>query len=229
VLFVDEREAESYGKFAPRDRLWLHAPTTTIGQVRALAVEHCPDECLVMLDDDFRCVRPLVGDRRAKITDPDAIRQIIENGLLVARDLGLSVFAWNRNPNPVMFQPFSPFGFVGPACGAFGVIGKKFTFDRALIHGEDCDFTLRALQAERIILCDNRYYFDFGPIGSSKGGLQGIRTDERIARDIEKLERRWGAHLSLSDRAGSQNWRGGKGKTGMKIRVQRRNPLAKSG
>jgi hypothetical protein len=220
VVCIDDRERDDYAAVTPASQLLLHPPTETIGEVRQWILDEIPGP-VVMIDDDLRDVRPMVGVKRKPITDPDVIRVIIENGVRCATDLGLHLFSWNRNPVPMYFQPNNPIEFAGPCAGAFGVIGRKFRFDTSLIHGEDCDLTMQALLRDRVVLIDNRFYWQFGPVHQGEGGLQQIRTHEKIKADIDKLRKRWGSYLVLDAKPGSQAHRKRSRALSMSIRVKR--------
>ena len=223
TLCVDEREREAYAQ-VPADRIIWHRPTRTIGEVRQWVLDNVRAECVVMVDDDLKGVRPMVGTKRKAITDPADIAAIIENGARVAAELGKSVYCWNRNPNPMWFAPHDPFHMVAPVAGAFGVIGRRLRFDPSLSDGEDVDFCLSALLHDRVVIADNRFYFDFGSVMAGAGGLQTVRTQELMLADRRKLEERWGQYVSLigkptAGRAGKKVATRG---MRMSIRVKRR-------
>lgn len=222
-LYVGEPESAYYRAGNPGIEVATHPGLPTIGAIRQFILDHSPEDCVVMLDDDLKCVRPVLGLRRKAIHEPAAIMKIIENGMVCARDLGISLFSWNRNPNGGFLQPHDPLGIAQPCAGCFGIIGRKLRFDETLQHGEDMDITLQGLMVDRIVLQDRRFYFDFGLVGAGNGGLQGVRSQEKIDADIEVLTKRWGPHLELKGRPRSQHFKKGTVRSrSASIRVRRR-------
>lgn len=217
-VFVDEREAESYARFG--DRLVLHPGLKTISAIRQFMLDRIETDCVVMMDDDLIGVAPLVGVSRKPIRRADEVERVILSLALCARDSDAKAFGWNRNANPGFMRMHDPFHLVAPLAGAFGIIGRDIRFDTALIHGQDVDFTLKQILENRIVLADLRYYFDFGPVGGGTGGLQDVRTRERIMDNIATLERRWGKYLELSGKQAGFHGAGTKNFC-MRIRVPR--------
>jgi len=218
IVCVDEREHLEYRKAIPVKKLWLHAPTGTLGEVRQWVLDNSQEEAVVMIDDDFRCVRTLVGRRTRKIVDPGAILQIIENGINVAADLGIHLFGWNRCVMLRQFYAYDPLSFGALASGAWGVVGREHAVDVRLNLAESLDLTLTNLLENRIVLHDRRFYFDCGPTWKGTGGLQGIRTSTTEGQEKEWMAEKWGQYVSMERKLQS-------GGTGMSIRVQRRCSL----
>ena len=185
----------------PADRLIIHPPTETLGQVREWIVQNTPQHCVVQVDDDFTGVRPRIGLRRKKLIDPVAITSILVSGYQICNDLGLSAFYYAPNPNPSAFSPMEPIKLTAPMCGVFGILGKRLHFDKSLIHGEDCDFLMKVLLRDRVAYCDDRVCFDTGGMMHIPGGLQAMRTDAIMKNDVAKLKDRWGPHLLIQKKS----------------------------
>jgi len=217
-ICVDEREEAEYRQVVPAKRLWLHAPTETLGEVRQWVLDNAPEESVVMVDDDFKWVRTLVGRRTRKIVEPGAILQIIENGITVSADLGIHLFGWQRNANPRDFYGYDPLSFVAVASAAWGVVGREHAVDVRLNLAESLDLTLTNLLENRIVYHDRRFYFDCGPRWKGAGGLQGIRTSDTEGDEKKWMDEKWGQYVSMDQKLKS-------GGTGMSIRVQRRCQL----
>jgi glycosyltransferase involved in cell wall biosynthesis len=225
-IFVDEREFDAYAARIDKSRIVTHPPTDGFVAVRRAMIEMRRTEAIVMIDDDFREVISLVGRRPRKITDPCAILQLIENGVNIACDLDIGMYVWNRNANPMQFFAADPFGLVGPASGAIVYRGdKNIKPDARLKNYADLDWTLQLLMSDRIVLCERRYYFNFGKVWGGAGGSQGTRTSESEEADRKLLARKWKHYLVFGT--------GGKGKItakktvlGMSVRVSRKSSLA---
>lgn len=137
------------------------------------------------------------------------------------------MFCWNRSAHPAAFRPHDPLHLTAPIAGAFGIGGKDCIPDSRLTAYEDVDLSLQALLRHRVILCDNRYYWDFGRCWHGRGGNQGIRTSNSDMRDREILRGRWGPYLEVGTTGNKRNPVFGKSNVfGMKVRVTRRSPVA---
>jgi len=220
TVTVDEREADDYAPHVPADRLLLHAPTETLGQVRQWVLDHREAEAVVMIDDDFRAVVAMPGRKPRRIVEPAAILRIVENAVDVAADLGVALFCWSRMPNPLQFCGHAPASLAALASNAWGVVGREFAVDKALNLCESVDLTLQNLLHRRIVWQDRRFYFDCGGVWAGQGGLQGVRTSDGEAAERRRMARRWGPYLELE--AAKKG-----GTTGMSIRVQRQSALGK--
>lgn len=225
-IFVDERELDDYARHIDKAKIVTHPPTEGFVAVRRAMIEQRSKEAVVMIDDDFRSVISMVGRRPKRITDAGAILQLIENGVNIACDLNISMYVWNRNANPMQFFAADPFGLVGPASGGIVYRGSKDCKpDSRLKNYADLDWTLQLLLTDRVVLCERKYYFDFGKVWGGAGGSQGTRTSESEEADRKLLGRKWGGYLVFGT--------GGKGKIsakktvlGMSVRVSRKSSLA---
>jgi len=225
-LFVDEREKDEYAAAVPDGTAIItHPPTTGIVEVRTLAIQQNKARGLIMVDDDLKAIISIVGRRSRKIVQPASILRIIDNGFRVADDLGLKLFGWNRNPNPMQFFATDPFGWVGPVAGIIGMIGNEYIPDRRLSNYEYVDMTMQCLLKDRVVMCDRRYYFDFGRVWKGVGGLQGVRTSDSEERDRAFISRKWGryANVGMSNNATRTKT---SASTGMQIRVLRKSQIA---
>ena len=216
-ITVAESEVDAYRQVVPKRRLIPHPEIDSHGELRLWMLEHCATEVLVMVDDDLEQVVSMVGRRPRAITEPAAIRRIVENAIAVCADLGIKGFGWNRVANPMTFKGHDPFSFTAPLAGAYGVIGKDLKFDKTVYFHEDLDLSLKMLERHRVVFVDNRFYWDFGGDRDGPGGLQGVRTGKLVAKSWERLKRRWGSSVDRPVKA--------RGTPGMSIKVRRRNPL----
>jgi len=216
LVCVDESEVAEYEK--AEVKVLPHPKLPNIAHIRRWILQNVKGP-VCMIDDDLRAVNCLIGRRVRRTTDAGAILQIILNGYHVAKDLGLAVFCWQRNANPMQLNAADPFGLVIPSAGAFGVIGRDVRFDTRLERGEDIDLTMQSLMKHRITWCDRRFYFDFGPVFTGKGGNQGVRTGDENEANTKLLKEKWGQYISV-DSAKER------GSLNMAIRVKRRSAIA---
>jgi len=214
IIAVHESEVDDYKTSAPQITLMAHSIKGNIGAIRNEILKKVPSECVIFCDDDLKWMWCMTGQRQRKTTDAEAIRQVIENALQCSLDLGIELFSFSRNRDPLQYFANRPFNLTGPSCRIFGIIGRRFKFDESLEWGEDIDMTLQHLLENRITLHDFRYYFDFGGVGEGAGGLQGKRTSDGRIRSVKLLSEKWGKHLNMEKRL--------KETSGMSIRVNRR-------
>lgn len=197
TVLVHESEREDYLKFVPEEQLATH-DKLGISRIRQYALDCFPDETIVFIDDDFKGVRSLVGERPSGYADAESIKQIVENAVNTSKDLGIDLFYWNRIANPMQFNGGNPFYFcAGYAGGAFGVNRRLLSFDQNLSEREDVDITLLSLLKNRKVLIDNRLYFQFGNVNQGTGGLQGLRSSEATTANNAYMKRKWGKWITL--------------------------------
>lgn len=203
IIVVDEAEAEDYERamdglpFENPKPLRVHPGLPRLGAIRQWILDTFEEEGIVQIDDDLQYMDCVVGNKKRIIRDPHAIRRIIENTFVCARDLNLPVFTWYRTRNTMHFKGNDPFGFTGPLSSAWGVVGRRVKIDAGLTSRNDAEVTMRVLREHRIILIDQRFYFYVGKIWSGQGGLQGMRTQEIDERERAMLKRTWGKYLKI--------------------------------
>jgi hypothetical protein len=91
------------------------------------------------------------------------------------------------------------------------------------MHGRaDFDWTMQTLLEDRCIYADIRFYFDFGPIYSGRGGSVGLITPEVFEASSRALKARWGGCLSFK----APGYVKKREVTAMSIRVSRTNNRA---
>ena len=75
---------------------------------------------------------------------------------------------------------------------------RDYRFDETLFSHEDNDYVLQVLlgNQDRFVFVDNRFFFEFD-YKNNKGGLQSIRTRERVAADENHLVEKWGPWVSM--------------------------------
>ena len=224
---VAKSEAADYSAVVPSGQLLLHDDLPNLVAIRNWLNETIQEDCLVQIDDDLRCVFSQVGKRR-KITDPDSIRDIIENSAQIASDLDIGVFCWNRTQNTIICDPiFQPIRFVMPMSSSFGLRGqaRERQFDPDFAGRADFDFTLTTLLEDRILYADCRFYFNHGRMFSGLGGNVGLIGEADFRTATERLEAKWGRYLSTKK---PSYHKGRSNVQSMSIRVRRQNPLVSS-
>lgn len=224
LICVDERERDDYTSFVPKKQLVTHPKLVGLPRIHNWLLKAIDTPILFRVDDDFRRVIVMTGSERI-ITDSKEIRDIIENSAVNCRDLGLGVFCYTRQANPIILRPNEkPICPVHPVCSAFGVMNRaRYREMDQDLHGRaDVDYTLQTLLEDRLVYADCRFYFDFGPIGYGTGGTAGLLSDQDYKNASHLLFKRWGK--SLNDK--QTNLSKEKKSTPLRIAVKRVNTRA---
>lgn len=202
LICVDEREVGDYRRVVPSQQLITHPVTKNLSQVRNWIIQHIDGDCLVQVDDDFKQVVISDGMSRRVTKDPEDIQQIFVNAANICEDLGLGVFAFCRQPNPMVArQDEFPFRLAHPVSSTFGMLGsgRNRFFDERFIGRDDFDWTLRTLIEDRILFLENRFYFDHGPIYSGKGGNVGLIDRDSFVQSSSLLKQLYGSAVDFSE------------------------------
>lgn len=201
LIFVAEKEHEAYAKVVPKKQLVTHPNLVGLGKIRNFMCDTVKKEIIVFVDDDLNRVVAWTGQWYRVLSSED-VHYLIRSTATLATDAGLSIFGWSNFGRPTYLKHNKPISFKGPISRAFGLVGRKIRWDERLIGSVDTDATLQALMEERIILMDDRFYWDCGRILGNKGGLQSIRTSENRTRDIGIMRSKWGDCFCLQGNTG---------------------------
>jgi hypothetical protein len=199
---------------------------------------------VVEIDDDLIAVRAWSGEGSRhiwhRLTNPEDILQIIENGVQIAEDLDISAFGWGKNMNTAYIKAdHKPIVPVALVANAFGVRGKARhrRYDEEMIGRASVDWTLRTLLHDRCVMVDKRVFFDCGAIFGGTGGNAGIFTAKKYEVATKRLKDTWGAHVKFGGDIGKatsalKKDRNGKripnakGERQVSLRVKRQHPAA---
>ena len=213
TVVCHESEEKDYAKVA---RNVVCHDVKGICAIRQWVLDTFKEEMVVQLDDELKGITSLVGLKTRRIEDPEETLRILENTALATKDIGCSLFGFNRHSKPLYFSGISPFLFSGMiVCAVLGFVGRSLNFDETLVLNSDVDINMQALLQDRVYVCDTRYHFDFGQVNEQKGGLQGTRTEQLELQEQEKIVQKWGRYLSYK-----------KLKADPLFHVPRKNPLA---
>jgi len=225
VVYVHAAEQKDYAAVVPPNQLRTHP--VAVGGLPAVLnwiMDHETHPVLVTLDDDFQGIQSTTGSQRY-ITDPDEVLAIIENAARCCADLGLTTFCFSRTPNTTVIRPEErPIVPTQMVAGCRGVMGKaRHRKYRESMHGRaDLDWTMQTLLEDRCIYADIRFYFDFGPSYTGRGGSVGLITPEGFEGASRQLKERWGNCLSFK----APGYLKKRNVTTMSLRVKRTSPLA---
>jgi len=177
------------------------------------------------MDDDFVRIRSNAWVRPKWFTGPEAVDVVVQNAFIVLHDLDLPLYTWSGSANPKWHTHHDLFRFNRIALRAWAIYGTeandgKFPYrvGHKLKTGfDDSDLSLRVFMKDRIIIMDNRWFWDFGEELVNEGGLQGIRSKELKAPHEKVMKDMWGKYAVFNDRDGTRfNFR---------VNVERKSPL----
>lgn len=151
---------------------------------------------LFMADDDITALYALVGLHHRKITDPVAIRDVVDNAAQCCIDAKLSVFGFSVTKNPLHGKPTDPFELRMWTGSAWGVVGRPCAFDANLRRTDDLDFCLQVLCRDRALWVDRRFHFAHG-LFENAGGTAAHRGLEQIKDELAYLKRKWCRHITV--------------------------------
>ena len=216
TIVVHESEFKEYKEVLSTDKNLYTHKLDNIARIRQWILDEFKEECIVFVDDDLKFAQCHVGEKVRKITDENAIKQIIMNAAQIAKDLDISLFGFTRRPAPMHFKPFDPFEFCKSlVAGTWGIIGRKYRFDSNLTTREDIDISMQSLLEDRIMFIDTRFYFQHGNLVTrGEGGNQGVRTHKSEIKDMNIIANKWGKLVDLQKKK--------KKTTGCTIHVNRR-------
>lgn len=225
TVCVCETERSDYAAAVPAEQLMTH-PRLGGGlpEIMNWLIDNVPAPILVTVDDDLEGVQATTGSCRY-ITDSEEILAIIENAARNCHDLGLGAFCFSRTPNTTIIHPdVRPIVPTQLVAGCRGVMGparhRKY---KTNMHGRaDFDWTMQTLLEDRCIYADIRFYFDFGPTYSGRGGSVGLITPEGFEAASRALKARWAGCVSFK----APGYIKKRNVTAMGIRVSRTSKLA---
>ena len=171
-----------------------------LGVLRNWCLDNFEEETIIMLDDDITSVYGLT-QHKSKRQKPDVVVEILVNTAIMSKDAGCCVFGFNQT-DIRKYNGTSPFSLCTWVGGVIGVIGKSIRFrnDKFKV---DIDFCLQNLLINRIVWCDNRYFF-WQRRDNNVGGNSDFRTNDNYRKSTETLKEKWGKYVKIKHKNGSQ-------------------------
>ena len=198
-MLVPEAEKDAYKAQIKNPILTTPNEVKGLGRLRNWVLDNFDDETIIMVDDDITTMYCLTGEKTDRISDPNAVVQILINDAIMARDLGVHVFGFNQT-DIRKFNGCEPFGLCGWVGCVIGVIGREYKF-RDDAFKVDIDMCLQNLLVDRIIWIDYRYTFP-QQRDNNTGGNSIFRTKELFDKSVESLKKKWGSAIRLSNHKG---------------------------
>lgn len=190
-VLVPESEREAYEKQIENPILCIPDEYKGLGQVRNWVLDNFSEETVIMIDDDIVKCYCITREKAYKVAGDD-LTDVLFNTAIMAKDSGAKIFGYTQT-DIRKYKGCEPFQLCTWVGCVVGVIGRKFKFrnDKFKV---DIDMCLQNLLVERIIWCDNRYYF-FQQRDNNAGGNATYRTESEFQKSVESLLNKWGDYL----------------------------------
>jgi hypothetical protein len=199
IVCVAESEVQDYKREIPDACILSHPDDVCgIGPLREWIVQNISDHSVIMIDDDVKYVSDITGIKARRIEDPEHVQAILERACIASKDAGCRLFGYGQSATAMAYESFYPIALSTWIGAVVGVHGKDMHYDKTLLLRCDIDFSLKSLLKERIVWCDNRYRF-IHDCFSGVGGNNTIRSAERHQAETNRLIKRLGKHLKVSD------------------------------
>ena len=194
-VLVPESEKEAYEANMPNPILTIPDEVEGLGQVRNWVLDNFKEETVIMVDDDVIRMVNLSGIRTRRVEDREEVVQAMINTAIMSRDMGVHFFGYSQT-DIRKFNGTDPFKLNTWVGCVVGINGRKYRFrnDKFKV---DIDYALQNLLTDRIIFCDNRYYF-YQERDNNKGGNSLYRTEEDLERSMHDLEKKWSPFLTIN-------------------------------
>jgi hypothetical protein len=198
ALCVTESEHEVYRKHHPKVEIIIH-PDSIIGLAPKRQWIYDKFGNVFMLDDDIVGVHRLYMRQLGPKLKPDDTYKIIQWAGNMANLCGCYLFGFNKNPSPIIYDPFAPISLSGVITGcAFGLLaGSGLAFTSATTAVED--FYISGLNAHmnRKTFLDKRFNFEQDQTFTRRGGQSMHRNLDTERKDTLFLRKCFGNTVAI--------------------------------
>jgi len=205
IICVPDSQKAEYMEYNSENEIITH-PDSVKGLTlkRQWIYEHFGD--VMMLDDDITAFRRLYTSSNYLVKNKREVWEIIQTTAQNARQAGVFLFGFNKNPSPMAYRSHKPISLTGYVTGcATGLLkGSKLYYDGRINCNED--FWISALNAHyhRMIWKDNRFTFIQKDTFVNPGGLSEFRNMEAERQDFEYLKSKFGDIIQLKKENGQR-------------------------
>lgn len=202
---VHSSEVEKYIESgASRDDIIPHNVTYPPSKIVNVMLEYCKDHNIKYFcysDDDIIRFEYLVGKKARKYDEAKDIVKIIENAVMQLTDIDADFWQPSTSASIIRYPQEKPYvASLGIPSGFFIIKVKDdyFITPQEHLHSMNCDvgIVLKVLLRGRFGIQERRLcaYYSFQ---DNSGGLQSIRTDERIQQSLKNLQEMWGCNIKI--------------------------------
>jgi hypothetical protein len=175
----------------------MHPPLVGIQAIRnwILANAECPDEPLLIVDDDLLGFDAIWEAQPRAITEPSDIMSIVENIATLATGFNAPLWGVSVNRRPDSNYTYKPFCLSGRVGSLFGFNDRSLRFDEKTRRHDDIDLSLQVLDTQRVTFRDDRFNARFAPIYKTEGGSAADYAASDANAEEEYLKQKWGDHI----------------------------------
>ena len=199
ILAIHEFEKDYYKKKEGGELLVIPDDLRgNIAKVRNFILDNANDDKIVMLDDDVKAVG-YHQDCNQNVMNYNQILDFLDNGYIMCKELGCSLWGINLQSDPKFYREYNPFSLLGAVLGTFSCHFKpELRYDEKLFLNEDYDFFLKNIKKYRKVLRFNKYYYVANHL-NKKGGCGSYRLKDTEIEQAKIMQKRWGSKVFRFD------------------------------
>jgi hypothetical protein len=191
-LCVSESQMPLYREAYPNAELISHPDSVKgIAPKRQWMLDELGD--CIMFDDDVTGVSDVTAGagEKAAVTDPAKVVGLMVRLMGMAAEIGAHVCGLSSYAHPLMFRPQNVFSLkqmIGSGIMGLRRSDKVMFPPKADLLNDDLYISALGLHHDRVVLTDLRYAAVIAKTWTGLGGMQGLRTQERMREDEKYLQ-----------------------------------------
>jgi hypothetical protein len=196
AICIPESQLEEYKKHNPRVELITH-PDSVIGLPPKREWMRKEFGDIFMLDDDITELRRLYTTSNYKVNNKEVVRDIVYSTAEAAREAGVYLFGFCKDPNPLAYRPQKPISLTGfiNACACGLLSGSKLYYDPVIKCAEDYWISCLNAYHHRYLWRDNRFVFLQKTTFVGSGGQAEFRNMKTEEEDLKYLVKMFGSQV----------------------------------
>jgi len=200
VYVVMESEEEEYKKLGVKVWAIPDEVQGNLARVWNYILDNAKEKNIVLMDDDINYFGRWNGNKDKRLKEED-VYQMIQEGMLLATDLGVKYWGVNCLKDKGAYREYTPFGTVHYIGGPFQAhMDNPLRYDEALFLKEDYDMTLQVLNEYRKNLRLNMYHYVCEQ-NTLHGGVAAYRNVDTEMEQNKRLQRKWGKRIIAFDKS----------------------------
>lgn len=198
LLSVAESQVPAYRSAYPDAKIDPH-PDTLIGLPAKKQMLADKFGAVFWVDDD---AGKMIDHENGVKVEPAKARDLVQRTADTAEQMGVFLFGFSMETNPLYYSPQNPFQLTGMMGGGkFGILpGSKLWYPEDPKLGMWEDLWMGAINAyhHRFMFCDLRYAIPTS-VGQG-GGLANVRTDKTLWEQAARMQEQFGEAIVMKER-----------------------------
>lgn len=195
---VCESDAKAYEEAGKRCWVVPDSAQGSVPKIRNYILDNVTEKNVLLLDDDLLSLVIWNGSVSRRLPTADAIDHI-ENGFVLANDLGVKFWGVNCIQDKGSYREYSPFSMKSYIGGPFQAFCDcPLRYDVSIPLKEDYDMTLQVLNRYRRLLRLNFIHY-FAKQHVNAGGCATYRTTQLERDNNRMLLEKWGPKIVRFD------------------------------